>query len=336
LLAVATESRDDFEDLVVANEGILSIFMGLLKIGDEVIVMEPFFDQYISNIEMAGGKCVYFPLQPPSEGDETTPGAGEWNINIADLESVITCKTRMIVVNNPHNPTGKVFTQQELLEIGQLCVDHEILIVSDEVYDKVCYSTFTRIAAISPQIQAQTLTVGSGGKSFGCTGWRVGWVIGPSYLTRLVLEAHTRICLSSVSPLQEALAIAFELANDLDFWSQNRKSMLSKVDRFVEVLEELKIPYSKPAGGVFVLANLAKIKLPDDYPWPEDLSQRPRDFKMAWFLIMELGVAAIPPTAFTTDEKTALLEDWLRFAICKDDAILEEAKARLRRLKNYM
>jgi kynurenine aminotransferase len=145
-----------------------------------------------------------------------------------------------------------------------------------------------------------------------------------------------RICYSSVSPLQEAAAVGFEQADSLGFWDQSVRDMKGKMDRFNEVWKEVDLPYSEPEGGYFVLVNMKKVKLPQDYPFPAHVASRPRDFKLVWFLIQELGVAAIPPTEFYTDENAYLAEDYVRFAVCKDDDVLENAKERLRGLKKYI
>ncbi|KAJ3552385.1 hypothetical protein NPX13_g11128 [Xylaria arbuscula] len=282
-----------------ANEGMLSAFMAFIEPGDEVIIFEPFFDQYISNIEMPGGKIVYVPLSPPKDGASRTSSSAEWTVDFEKLEQAITPKTKMIVINTPHNPVGKVFSKEELQHIGDLCVKNEIIILSDEVYDRLYYVPFTRIATLSPEIENLTLTVGSAGKNFYATGWRVGWLMGPAHLIQYVSAAHTRICYSSVSPLQEACAV-------------------------------------DPEGGYFVMVNMAKVKLPEGYPFPPHVASRPRDFKLAWFLIHEVGVAAIPPTEFYTDPNTWIAEDYMRFAVCKEDEVLETAKERLRGLKKYI
>ena len=285
---------------------------------------------------MPGGVVRYVPLQPPPKGATEKTSAADWTLDTAALEKTINPKTRMIVLNSPHNPVGKVFSKEELLAIGDLCVKHNILILSDEVYDRLYYVPFTRIATLSPEITKLTLTVGSAGKNFYATGWRVGWLIGPEHLIKYVSAAHTRICYSSVSPLQEAAAVGFEQADKVGFWDQSKQEMIGKMQTFCKVFDELGIPYSEPEGGYFVLANFSKVKLPEDYQWPEQVRDRPRDFKLSWFCIMELGVAAIPPTEFYTEENAYLGEDWLRFAICKNDDVLEQAKERLRGLKRFM
>jgi kynurenine aminotransferase len=314
----------------------LSAFMGFIEPGDEVIIFEPFFDQYISNIEMSGGTIKYVPLHPPKDGATRTSSAANWTVDMSELEAVITPKTKMIVLNSPHNPVGKVFSKAELTTIGNLCLKHQILILSDEVYDRLYYVPFNRIATLSPDLAKITLTVGSAGKNFYATGWRVGYLIGPPELIKYVAAAHTRICYSSVSPLQEAAAVGFEQADAHNFWSDAVTEMQGKVSRFCQVFDELQLPYSRPEGGYFVLANLAKVSLPQGYDFPEHVRHRPRDFKMVWFLITELGVAAIPPTEFYTDERAGFAEDWVRFAVCKEDTVLEMAKERLRGLTRYM
>lgn len=164
----------------------------------------------------------------------------------------------------------------------------------------------------------------------------LGWLLGQEHLIKHVSAAHTRICFSSVSPLQEACAVGFEEAEKEGFWEETIKDMKGKMTRFNEVWEELGLPYSDPEGGYFVLVNMSKVKVPEGYPFPAHVSSRPRDFQLAWFLIQEVGVAAIPPTEFYTEKNGHMAEDYIRFAVCKNDDVLEEAKKRLRGLKKYM
>ncbi|KAI5291330.1 hypothetical protein KEM54_005373 [Ascosphaera aggregata] len=316
-----------------ANEGMLSAFMAFIEPGDEVIIFEPFFDH---NIEMPGGRIRYVPLHPPKDGSTRTSSAANWTIDFEELERTVNPKTRMVVLNTPHNPVGKVFSKEELEKIGEICIEHQILILSDEVYDRLYYVPFTRIGTLNPQIADLTLTVGSAGKNFYATGWRVGFLIGPPHLIQYVCAAHTRICYSSVAPLQAATAVGFEKADSEGFWDQSRRDMERKMKLFCEIFDELNIPYSVPQGGYFVLANMARVQLPADYPFPKHVASRPRDFKLMWFLIHEVGVATIPPTEFYTDENAKLAENYLRFAVCKDDEVLEMAKERLKGLKRYL
>jgi kynurenine aminotransferase len=147
-----------------------------------------------------------------------------------------------------HNPVGKVFSRDELIRIGDLCVRHNIIILSDEVYDRLYYVPFTRIATLSPELYERTLTVGSAGKAFYATGWRVGYLIGPKHLVHYVAAAHTRICYSSVSPLQEAAAVGFEEADKVGFWDESRMEMQRKMKLFCQIFDELEIPVGGPSS----------------------------------------------------------------------------------------
>lgn len=319
-----------------ANEGILSAFMAFVEEGDEVIVFEPYFDQYISNIRMAGGVVRYVPLSPPADGDTATSSSGDWKLDMEKLKTTFSSKTRMLVLNSPHNPVGKVFSTEELSAIGKLCVEHNTIIIADDVYDSLTYVPAKRIATLSPEIWSLTLTVGSAGKTFYATGWRIGFLIGPEHLVKYVTAAHMRICYSSPSPLQEACASGYQLAEEMGFWEKSRDEMQGKIKRFVQVLDELGLPYTDPQGGYFVLVNFSRLKFPEGYAFPNSVVSRPRDFKLSWFLITELGLAAIPPSEFYLLENSHVAENFLRFAICKEDRVLEDAKERLRGLKKYL
>lgn len=177
--------------------------------------------------------------------------------------------------------------------------------------------------------------------------------MGPSELVSYVTKAHARICYCSPSPLQEAFAIGtfrwliptyevlikntgFEQAEANGFWDECISDMKSKMDMFNEIWHELDMPYSEPEGGYFVVVNMSKVQLPENYDFPTHVLNRPRDFKLAWFLIQELGVAAIPPSEFYSPANQHIGEQWMRFAVCKPNEVLEAAKERLRGLKKYI
>ncbi|SCV05192.1 LANO_0H02080g1_1 [Lachancea nothofagi CBS 11611] len=321
-----------------ANEGILSCLVGLLNPGDEVIVFEPFFDQYISNIQIPGGKVTYVPLHPPKDMSDRVTLGTEWRVDYDELRSAVTPKTKALILNTPHNPVGKVFTREELLKIGQICVDNNIVIISDEVYENLYFTPeFTRIATLTPELGQITLTVGSAGKSFAATGWRVGWVVSLNPdLLKYVAMAHTRICFSTPSPPQEACANSIETALGNNYFENMRQEYIRKFEIFTKVFDELGLPYTKPEGTYFVLADFSKVRIPEDYPFPDELRSKGKDFRISYWLINELGVVAIPPTEFYIKEHEKVAENLLRFAVCKSDEYLELAVERLRLLKNYM
>lgn len=325
-----------------ANEGILSCFFAFLTPGDEVVVFEPFFDQYISNIEMTGAKVKYVEIKCPPQLESRNVTGKDWTLDWEGLESTINERTKIIVINTPHNPIGKVFTNEELTRIGQLCIKHNIILLSDEVYENLYYTkTFPRPAVLSnlPELAERTLTVGSAGKSFAATGWRVGWVQGPSELIKYVTSAHTRICFASPAPLQQAASEAYAVAHENNYFEKTRLEYVKKYEIFTKVFDDLGLPYTQADGGYFLLVNLSKLQIPDDYVYPADiLGKGTKDYKLVYWLIKELGVVGIPPTEFLSAENKIgnPLENCIRFAVCKDDAILNEAVAKLRTLKNYL
>ncbi|CAM0142834.1 arylformamidase [Umbelopsis sp. WA50703] len=320
-----------------ANEGMFATFAGFLDEGSEVICMEPFFDQYISNITMNGGVPVFVPLRAPAKAANENISSHEWKLDINELRSKITDKTRMIVINTPHNPIGKVFDEEELLEIGKVAEEHNLLILSDEVYDRLYYEPAkqVRIATLK-DFWKRTITVGSGGKSFAATGWRVGWLIGPSELIQYSLAAHTRVVFCVNSPCQEAIAIGLEKTNKIPYFQDQIQAYTKKRQILSSVFEELGLPYTVPDGSYFILVNTTKVQFPQDYPFPAVLDNRAKDFKLCYWLAKEIGVVAIPPSEFYSKENRELAADFARFAFCKSDDVLEDAVKALRKLAPYI
>ncbi|SAL96412.1 hypothetical protein [Absidia glauca] len=321
-----------------ANNAMFATFAGFLDEGSEVIVMEPFFDQYISNITMNGGKPVYVPLRAPANAATQNISSSEWHLDIDELRSKVTSRTKMIVLNTPHNPIGKVFSEDELRAIGKVAEDHDLIILTDEVYDRLYYpplQKFPRIAALDG-FWERTLTVGSGGKSFASTGWRVGWLIGPEHLIKYALAAQTRVVFSVNSPCQEAIAAGLEVSLTEPLFQDQVDNYLQKRTRLSKVFDDLGLPYTCPQGAYYILVNTAKIRYPADYKFPDILDQRGDDFKMCYWLTKEIGVCSIPPSEFYTKEHWTLAKDFARFAFCKTDDVLDQAVERLRELKKYI
>ncbi|KAI9306093.1 pyridoxal phosphate-dependent transferase [Cunninghamella echinulata] len=322
-----------------ANEAMFATFAAFLDEGSEVIVMEPFFDQYISNITMNGGKPVYVPLRAPDDSSTRNISSAEWKLDINELESKITSRTKIIVLNTPHNPIGKVFDEEELRAIGKVAEKHNLIILSDEVYDRLYYpplEKFPRIATLEG-FWDRTITVGSGGKSFGATGWRVGWLIGPEHLIKYSFAAQTRVVFCVNSPCQEAIAAGLEASLTQPIFQNQIDNYLTKRGKLATLFDELNLPYTTPDGAYYILVNTSKINYPkDDYPFPDILHQRGDDFKFCYWLAKEIGVVAIPPSEFYVKDHWPLAKDFARFAFCKTDDVLDDAVARLRKLKNYI
>ncbi|KZT66004.1 PLP-dependent transferase [Daedalea quercina L-15889] len=320
-----------------ANEGTLySVFTAFLEPGDEVIMFEPFFDQYLPSVVFNGGVPVYVPLHPDLSGER--PTSDDWKIDFDELARAITPRTKMIIVNTPHNPVGKVFTREELEKIAALAEQHNLIVMSDEVYDFLVFDNkeHVRIATL-PGMWDRTVTVGSAGKLFSATGWRVGWLIAPASIIRPTLAACTRIVFCSNSPLQEAAAVGLEQIEERGYLAQTVKEYDERRLTLTSAFDKLGMTYSHPEGSYFVLLDISSVHWPENYPFPESLQGRGRDFNRAcWFIAMEVGVSSIPVSEFYCEEHCSIGESYARFAFCKDVDTLKQAAERLQNLKRFL
>ncbi|KAL0070872.1 arylformamidase [Marasmius tenuissimus] len=316
--------------------GQYAVWTAFLEHGDEVIVFEPFFDQYLPSIVFNGGKTVYVPLHPP-KADAIRSTSNDWTIDVEELRRAVTSRTKMIVVNTPHNPVGKVFTRKELEDIASVAEEFNLIVMSDEVYDCLVFDGKEHVSiATLPGMWDRTVTVGSAGKSFAATGWRVGWLIGPQSLIQPTLAASTRIVFCSNSPLQEAAAAGLEQVVQRNFFQIQRDEYAERRQVLTDCFDRLGLPYTHPEGGYFVLLDVSRVKIPDDYPFPASLNGRGRDFKVGWFVALEVGVSTIPVSEFYCAEHANIGEAFLRFAFCKDVDTLKRAAERLEKIKQYI
>ncbi|RSH80735.1 hypothetical protein EHS25_007071 [Saitozyma podzolica] len=328
------------EEIVVtagANCGTYAALVAHCEPGDEVILFEPFFDQYFASIHFQHAKPVYVPLHPPT-GDGVKSGA-DWKIDFDELRKAFSPKTKAIIVNTPHNPVGKVFSRDELEKIAQLCIEFNVLCLADEVYDCMVYDGLehVRIASL-PGMWERTLTIGSGGKSFACTGWRVGWLIGHPTLVGATLAAHSRLVFCTNSPLQEATAIGLEGAEEHNFFPDQLRAYEERRDILCSYFDELGLSYTRPEGSYFLLVDMDPIKIPESFETPSFCTEggRGKDFAMCWWLAQDIGVVGIPPSEFYCKEHEKIGERFARFAFCKDPELLHAAGKRLLRLKEYI
>jgi len=320
-----------------ANEGQYSVFTAFLEHGDEVIMFEPFFDQYLPSVTFNGGKPVYVPLHPPTKGDK--PTSDQWTIDFDELRHAITPRTKMIIINTPHNPVGKVFTRKELENIAVLAEEHNLLVMADEVYDCLVFDgkEHIRIATL-PGMWDRTVTALSAGKAFAATGWRVGWLIGPPSIIGPTLAASTRIVFCTNSPLQEAAAAGLEQAKNKGFFEEQTKEYVERRDVLTSAFDKLGMKYTLPEGSYFLLLDISSLKFPEDYPFPQSLEGRGRDFKACWFMATheDIKVSSIPVSEFYCEEHCGIGENYVRFAFCKDKETLKMAGERLQGLKKYL
>lgn len=291
--------------------------LGLLEPGDEVIVFEPFYDAYLPDIAMAGGSVRAVTLR----GRE-----GRFAFDAAELRAAFEPRggkrVRAMLLNTPHNPTGKVFSREELGLIARLCVEHDVVAITDEVYETLTYEAelpHVSLASI-PGMRERTLTLSSLGKSFSLTGWKIGWAIGPEELTRAVRAAHQFLVYAIATPLQHGAAYA--LTHGREYVGRLRDEYAENRAFVAGVLEEVGFEPMVPEGTYFIMADHRRLSgrlgLKDDV-------------ELCRFLTSEIGVAAIPPSAFyRAGQDGAHL---VRFAFCKKRSTLDEAANRLMRLK---
>ncbi len=292
---------------VGATEGIFAAILGLVDAGDEVIVIEPVYDSYVPNILMAGATPVYVPLHPPS-----------WTFDPDELEAAFTNKTRALILNSPHNPTGRVFTRTELELIARLCIEHDVTVISDEVYEHLTFGSAQHIAiATLPGMFERTVSVSSVGKSFNATGWKIGWVYGHPDLVDGVKRAHQFIAFCIHHPSQEAVAYALNLPDT--YYSSFRQMYAGKLQLLLEALDHTGLQCQIPQGTYFVLTDFSAI-----------FKGSPIEFTR--YLISEIGVACIPPESFYSPEHVHLGSNYVRFAFCKSDELLIQVKERLAKL----
>ncbi|GAA5973367.1 hypothetical protein JCM11641_003095 [Rhodosporidiobolus odoratus] len=320
-----------------ANEGMYAFSAAFTCPGDEIIIFEPFFDQYVPQVTFNGGTPVFVPIRAPSAATTSNVQASEWKIDLDELRNAITPKTKMIWLNTPQNPIGKVFDEDELRAIGKIAEEHDLIIVSDEVYDCLTFegTEHIRIASLD-DFWKRTVTIGSAGKSFAATGWRVGWAVGPPNLVQPLLAAHTRLVFCVNGPAQEAVAAGLEQALENGFFEDQVKAYEERKQVILEGLDKLGLPYTVPQGAYFVLVNTSRLEIPADFEIPDLIKGRARDWVAAWFIAQTAKVVLIPPTDFYSQPHWNLGENYIRVAFCKDPETLRQASERLLALKPYI
>jgi L-glutamine---4-(methylsulfanyl)-2-oxobutanoate aminotransferase len=286
------------------TEALTACFLGLVNPGDEVVIIEPYYDSYPVGIAMAGAIPRHVTLRPP-----------DFRLEPEQLRSVFNERTRAIVVNTPHNPTGRVFTREELQAVADLCIEHDSIAICDEVYEEITFGAKHLRLATFPGMADRTLTLSSVGKTFSLTGWKVGWTVASPVLTAGVRAAHQYMTFTTPTPVQHGTVAA--LSAPATFYDDLRAKYLGLRDLLASGLAEVGFEVHLPQGTYFLLAGYDALSDDDD-----------RSF--ARRLTTNFGVATVPPSVFYHDPIEG--HGLLRFAFCKRSEVLVEALARLQSL----
>jgi len=287
-----------------ATEALCSTFAALLAPGDEAIVFEPFYDSYRPGIALALAKARVVPLAPP-----------EFRLDPKALDAAVGPRTRLVVLNSPGNPSGRVLAREELAAIAAVCVKRDLLVVTDEVYEHIVFDGAHVPIASLPGMRDRTVTLSSAGKTFSVTGWKVGWSCAAPPLAAAVRSVHQFVTFAVATPFQHAAVAA--LAAPDEYYARLRAEYLARRDRLCDGLADVGFAVRRPEGTYFALADIRPLGYDEDETFCRTLVER-------------VGVAAIPVSAFVAERRVRHL---VRFAFCKDDATLDEGLRRLRRLK---
>ncbi|MDW4915666.1 MULTISPECIES: pyridoxal phosphate-dependent aminotransferase [Streptomyces] len=287
-----------------ATEAIAASLLALLEPGDEVIAFEPYYDSYAACIAMAGARRVPLTLRAPG-----------FRPDLDELRSLITPRTRLLLLNTPHNPTGTVLTPDELSGIAALAVEHDLLVVTDEVYEHLVFTGAHHPIAALPGMRGRTVSISSAGKTFSYTGWKVGWVTGDAALVAAVRSAKQYLTFVSGGPFQYAIAEALALPDT--FFTGFLTDMHRKRDLLATGLRAAGFQVYEPEGTYFITTDIAPFGDEDAYAFCRALPER-------------CGVAAVPNSVFYDDPEAGRSQ--VRFTFCKKDEVLEEAVTRLGRL----
>ena len=287
-----------------ATEGMVAAMLAAVDPGDEVIIFEPFYENYGPDCILSGAVPRYVALRPP-----------DWAFDPDELAAAFTHNTRAIIINTPHNPTGKVYARSELEHIARLCIDHDAIAITDEIYEHLVYTGEHVSIATLPGMAERTITISGASKTYSVTGWRVGWIIAPHVLSYGIRKVHDFLTVGAAHPLQMAVAAALELPSS--FYVEMRGDYIERRDAIVAGLNECGFEAPSPAGAYYVMAGIGA------FPFEDDVA-------MARHLIEQVAVATVPGSSFYHDPK--LGRKHIRFSFPKKLTTIERGVQALRGL----
>ena len=289
-----------------STEAMFATLLSLLNPGDEVVIFEPFYENYGPDCALTGAVPRFVRLRPP-----------DWRFSLEELEAAFNERTRAVILNTPNNPTGKVFTREEMEGIAELCRKWNTLAVTDEIYEHILYEGHRHISIASLEgMRERTVTVNSLSKTYSVTGWRVGWTIACPELSNSIRKVHDFLTVGAAAPLQEAGVTALSLPES--YYQKLAADYTERRDRLLGVLEACGFSCFRPFGAYYIMTDISRFGFPDDTSFVE-------------YLIQDVGVASVPGSSFYSNPADGRQQ--VRFTFCKSDATLDEAARRLLKLK---
>ena len=288
-----------------ATEAAASVFLALLNPGDEVLIFEPFYENYGPDAILCDARPVFVPLIAP-----------DWHFDADAFERAITSKARALVLNSPHNPTGHVFSRDELATIANICIKHDLFVITDDPYEYIVFSGEHIPIATLPGMAERTVTISSLSKTFSCTGWRLGYAIASPERTEAIRKVHDFLTVGAPAPLQDAAAIGY--AFDDAYYTQLSRDYQDRRDYLGAALHHAGFTFANPDGAYYFFADFSKLSKLDDVPFANWLTEK-------------IGIATVPGSSFYRPGG-ADAKRYTRFAFCKKRETLERAIERLSRL----
>lgn len=290
-----------------ATEAMMASMLAIINPGDEVVVFEPYYENYGPDTIVSGAMPVYVPLIEP-----------DFHFDPDTLRAAFTDRTKAIIINTPHNPSGKVFTREELDLVAELCVKHNALVVTDEIYEHILYDGACHVSPASvPGLENRTITISGVSKTYSATGWRIGWTIAPAPIANAIRKIHDFLTVGAPAPLQEASVTALGMHGD--YYSRLAKFYHHKRDLLCSALENVGFRPFIPQGAYYVLTDIGGLGVTDDV-------------EFAIWLVEDVGVAVVPGSSFYSTRKLGASK--IRFAFCKTEETLREAISRLQGIGN--
>jgi len=312
-------SADPETDVTVTcgvSEAIMATILALTDPGDEVIILEPWYENYVPDCRMAGARPRFVPLHEP-----------EYTFDPDELRAAFNRRTRLILINTPHNPTGRVFTRTELSIIAGLCQEFGVIAVTDEIYEHIFYDGREHVSIGSLEgMHDRTVTICGLGKSYAVTGWRVGWAVAAPRLTAVIRKVHDYLTVCAPAPFQAAGIVALGLPES--YYAEMRAQYTARRAILLDALKSAGMPYGEPEGAYYVMADFG------DLEWQQSVFSRtdwPLDRAFAEYIAREIGVAVVPGSSFYASGNQGTSR--VRFNFAKTESTLREAASRLQRLR---